>query len=151
MSVIPNQPKKIVNLHHILWSLPLKDGVNLGWIYWNPFLGNYIAQKLHYGHPKVSFLLLSKQLVLSQSPENDLQVSGMLLPGLGIDQDVINEHHNESVHIRSENLVHEVHKRHWCIHQSKWHHQKLKVTIPSFECGLEIILLLNLQLMISRP
>ena len=80
-----------------------------------------MAQKLHLGHLKVAFLPLNKKLVFVQSLENDLQVGGMLLLSLGIDKDVINKHHNESVQIRLKNLVHKVPKRHECVHKSKWH------------------------------
>ena len=63
-SVVSSQPKKIVNLHYILWSLPLKNGVNFGWIHQNLFLRNYMTQKLHFSHSEIVFLLLSKQLML---------------------------------------------------------------------------------------
>ena len=75
-----------------------------------------MTRELHFSHLAIVLLSFSKQLMISQSLENNPQVGGILLSGLGIEQDVIDQYHDELIQIWSKNSVHEIYKRHWCIH-----------------------------------
>ena len=66
--------------------------------------------KFDFPHPEVTFLLLGKQLVVSQGLKNGPQVISMLLSGLGLNQSIINEHHDKMIQVRPKDSVHEIHK-----------------------------------------
>jgi hypothetical protein len=73
----------------------------------------------------------------------------MLFLGLGMDQDVINEHHHKFVKELHEYLIHEIHEIGMGIGQAKGHYGVLKQPIASGEGGLGNIGPMDLQLMIS--
>ena len=52
-----------------------------------------MTRELHFSHLAIVLLSFSKQLMISQSLENNPQVGGILLSGLGIEQDVIDQYH----------------------------------------------------------
>jgi hypothetical protein len=74
----------------------------------------------------------------------------MLFFILGVDQNVIYEHHYELIQILHEHFVHQVHEIGWSISQSKRHDCVLVQPIPRNERCLGYVTLSNLQLMISR-
>jgi hypothetical protein len=67
---------------------------------------------------------------------------------LGVDQYIIDEHHDKLVQILHKNLVHQIHKVDWGISRSKRHHRILIQTIPHDKGNLWYVNLLYLQLMI---
>jgi hypothetical protein len=73
----------------------------------------------------------------------------MLFLHLGIDQNVVNEHHYKFVKELHEHLVHEIHEVGRGVGQAKGHHGVLKQTITGGEGGLGNIGLSDFQLMIS--
>jgi hypothetical protein len=68
---------------------------------------------------------------------------------LGVDQNVINEHHHKFVKELHEHLVHEIHEIGRGIGQAKGNHGVLKQTVAGGKGGLGNIGLTNFQLMIS--
>jgi hypothetical protein len=73
----------------------------------------------------------------------------MLFLGLGIDQDVVNEHHHKFVKELHEYLIHEIHEIVRGIGQAKGHYGVLEQAVASGEGGLGNVGLSDLQLMIS--
>src|SRR4051812_40899233 len=74
----------------------------------------------------------------------------MLFLRSGINQNIIDEHHNKLVEILHEDLIDEVHEIGRGISQSKGHHGVLVMTIPTPECVLWNIRFSDLQLKITR-
>jgi hypothetical protein len=73
----------------------------------------------------------------------------MLFLGLGIYQDVVNEHHHKLVKELHEYLIHDIHEIGRGIGQAKGHYGELKQAIASGEGVLGNIGLSDLQLIIS--
>jgi hypothetical protein len=82
--------------------------------------------------------------------QNNLKVLLMLFFILGVDQDVINEHHDKLVQLRHEYGVHRVHEMCRGIGESKRHNQILIQCIPGGECSLRDVFRVNLDLVITR-
>jgi hypothetical protein len=82
--------------------------------------------------------------------QNNLKVLLMLFFILGVDQDVINEHHDKLVQLRHEYGVHQVHEMCRGIGESKRHNQILIQRIPGGECSLRDVFRVNLDLVITR-
>jgi hypothetical protein len=74
----------------------------------------------------------------------------MLLFILEVDQDVINEYHDELVQLRHEYGVHQVHEMCRSIGESKRHNQILVQLVPGRECSLRDVFWTDLDLMITR-
>ena len=89
--------------------------------------------------------------MVSKGAQNNLQVFCMLFFSLGVNQDVIYEHHDKLVEVFHEHLVHEVHKIGWCISQSEGHHSVLKKSITGGESGLGNVGLPNFELVVTSP
>jgi hypothetical protein len=89
--------------------------------------------------PKITLAKLGIQLMLSQLLQHKPQMLLMLLLILGVNQDVINEHHNKLIQILHKNFVHQIHELGRCIGQSKRHDCVLIESISSGECSLRNI------------
>jgi hypothetical protein len=66
--------------------------------------------KSNFFQPKLTLAKFGIKLVLSQGSQHKLQMLCVLFLGLGVDQDVINEHHHKLVEELHEHLVHEIHE-----------------------------------------
>jgi hypothetical protein len=73
----------------------------------------------------------------------------MLVPGLAVDQYVVEEYQDVFPQLSSEDMVHARLEGGWCIGQSKWHDQELKMSEMASECCLLNILLPDVDLMVS--
>jgi hypothetical protein len=73
----------------------------------------------------------------------------MILFGLRVNQNVVNEDNHKLVQIIHENLVHEIHKISRGVGQSKRHHGILIMTIPCPKSGLGNIRLSYFQLVVT--
>jgi hypothetical protein len=73
----------------------------------------------------------------------------MLLFALGVDQDVVNEHHDKLVQLWHEHRVHQLHKMCRSIGESKRHNQILVQLVPGGENSLRNIFRTDLDLMIT--
>ena len=72
----------------------------------------------------------------------------MILPRLGVDQDVIHENHSEPILVRLEHHMHKIHECRWRICRPERHHCELEMPISRSKCRLRDICLLNSQLMV---
>jgi hypothetical protein len=68
----------------------------------------------------------------------------------GVDQYIIDEHHNKLVQILHKDLVHQIHKVGRYISQSKRYHCILVQTIPQNKSSLRYVTVSDFQLMISQ-
>src|SRR3954469_15903997 len=109
-----------------------------------------MSEESHFLQPKLAFAELDIQLVLPQLLQYQTQMCLMLLLILGIDQYIINEHHDKLVQELHKHLVHHIHEVCRSISQSKWHNSILIQPIPRSKGCLRNIPLSNLQLMITR-
>lgn len=75
----------------------------------------------------------------------------MLFFGLGVYQDILNEHHQKLVEVLHEDLVHDVHEIGRGIGKSEGHHIVAEQTIAGCEVCLEDVRLADLQLVVSGP
>ena len=55
------------------------------------------------------------------------------------------------VKIRFAHAVHQIHEHRRCIGKTEWHDQKLVMVVPSSESRLSNVIILNPQLMMTRP
>ena len=74
----------------------------------------------------------------------------MFFLGSCIYQYAIDEDDHEFIQVVFTHPIHKVHEYSWCVGMSKWHNQKIIVTILSSECRLWNIFFLNLELMVVR-
>ncbi|GAB2285951.1 hypothetical protein Dimus_039737 [Dionaea muscipula] len=109
-----------------------------------------MAKECNVVQPKLTLVELGKQLFFSQSLQSQSQVLGMLNFTFGVDQDIINEDHNELVQIGFKNPMYQIHERRRGISQPEWHDLKLIMPVACPECRLGDVPLLHLQLVISR-
>src|SRR3954470_23405833 len=68
-----------------------------------------------------------------------------------VDEDVVDEHENKLVKIRSENAIHQIHEEGWCVGQPKRHDQKLIQSVAGPEGRLLNVFLSDTKLVITRP
>ena len=64
---------------------------------------------------------------------------------LGVNENVINKHHDKLIQIFHKHLVHQIHEKGWGISESKRHNGTFKQTIPSCEGGLWYIFLTDFE------
>jgi hypothetical protein len=69
--------------------------------------------------------------MISQMLKDNSEVFGVFFLAFGIDENVIDEDHDEFVELRHEHGVHEVHEVGWGICKSERHYQELIKTITS--------------------
>ncbi|KAK4729654.1 hypothetical protein R3W88_022642 [Solanum pinnatisectum] len=73
----------------------------------------------------------------------------MLILTSRIDQDIIYEHNYKHIKVLSKHPIHQVHKCHRGISQTKGHHQKLTMTISRSKSRFQNIFLFQSQLVIT--
>ena len=66
-----------------------------------------------------------------------------------VNENVVDEDHNEFIEIRFKDSIHEIHKGCGGIGKAKGHYQKFKVPITSMKSGFADIFLPDTELMIS--
>jgi hypothetical protein len=108
-----------------------------------------MRQKSNFFQPKLTLAEFGIKLVLSQGSQHKPQMFYMLFLGLGIDQDVVDEHHYKLVEELHEHLIHEIHEVGRGIGQAERHYGVFKQTVASGEGGLGNTGLTDFQLMIS--
>ena len=75
----------------------------------------------------------------------------MFLLALRVYESIIYENDDEFVKIWFVHAVHLIHERCWCIGKTEWHDQKFIMAVPSSESRLWNVIILNSQLVITRP
>jgi hypothetical protein len=78
-----------------------------------PILINNVAQVLDLGHAKISFFQFGIKLVLSQSAQNLLNMTHVLLPCFVEDEDVIQIYYHKGVHEGYQYIIHQPHESGW--------------------------------------
>jgi hypothetical protein len=78
-----------------------------------------MTHKSHFLELELKLAELYVQLMLSQFLQHKPQMLLMLFLVLGVDQDIINEHHDKLIQILHKDLVHQVHEVGRCIGQTK--------------------------------
>jgi hypothetical protein len=73
----------------------------------------------------------------------------MLIPCLVVDQYIVEEYQKVLSQLSSKDMVHARLENGWCVGQSKWHDQELKMSEMASECCLLNILLPDADLMVS--
>ena len=76
------------------------------------------------------------------------QVLFMLILITRIYQNVIKKYDHKLIQEGTKYSIHEAHEYSWSIHEAKWYHDELVVTIPRTESSLGDITIHNPQLMI---
>jgi hypothetical protein len=89
---------------------PVQYLLHLSRINGNPILGNSVSQEFHTIKPKFTLGKLGIELMISKTLKNNAEVFGMLFLVLGVNQNIINEHHYELVKLGHENRIHEIHE-----------------------------------------
>ena len=69
---------------------------------------------------------------------------------LGVDQNIVNEYHDEFIQLRHEDLIHQVHKICWGVGKTKRHNQILIESISGRESCFWNITWLDFYLMVAR-
>jgi hypothetical protein len=109
-----------------------------------------MSKKRNFLQPECTLAELGKELMVSESLQNNSEMLCMLFFVFGIDQDVINEDHDKLVRLRHEYGVHQVHEMCRSIGDSKRHNQILIQPVPGGEGSLRDIFRTDLNLMITR-
>ena len=73
----------------------------------------------------------------------------MLIPCLTIDQYIVEEYQKVLPQLSSKDMIHARLESGWCVGQSKWHDQELKVSEMASERCLLNVLLPDVDLMVS--
>ncbi|KAK4718124.1 hypothetical protein R3W88_016462 [Solanum pinnatisectum] len=68
-----------------------------------------------------------------------------------VDQYIVNERNHKHIKVLSKHYIHQFHKSSWSISQTKRHHQKLIMTIPSLESHFWNVIFFHPQLVATRP
>jgi hypothetical protein len=109
-----------------------------------------MTQEWKFAQPELTLVVLHIELMITQSLEHNAQMPFMLFLVLQIDQDVINEDHDNFVQLCHEYRVHQAHEVNGGVAQPKWHHQILIETVSSEESSLRNIFFMDLDLMITH-
>ena len=110
-----------------------------------------MSEESHLLEPKLTFAEFGIQLMIAKPLQNCPKMLLMLVLALGVNEDVVNEHHHEFVQQVHKHLVHHMHKECRSVGEAEGHNGVFIKTVPSGERGLRNIFLLYLELMISRP
>src|SRR6185312_14118071 len=89
-------------------------------------------------------------MMISQSLKNDTQMFSMIFFILGVDQNIVNENHDEFIQLRHEDRIHQVHKICWGVGKTKRHNQIFIESISGQESSLWNITRLDFYLMVAR-
>src|SRR6185437_8234045 len=95
------------DLLNCLWRFPLQYIINLPWINRNTSISDDMPKERDLLQPEITLAEFSIQLMLSKLLQHKPQVLLMLLLILGVNQDIINEHHNKLIQILHKHLVHQ--------------------------------------------
>lgn len=68
-----------------------------------------------------------------------------------IDQNIINENYNKSIHERKKDLIHEIHENSWSISRTKRQDQKFIVSVTRSKCNFWNVRFFNFQLIVIKP
>ena len=101
--------------------------------------------------PELTFAELGIKLMVAKPLQNCSKMLLMFVLALGVNEDVVNEHHHEFVPEIHKHLFHHMHKECRSVGEAEGHNGVFIKTVPSGERGLRNIFLLYLELMISRP
>jgi hypothetical protein len=91
------------------------DDLDLSWIKMYPMFINNVAQVLDHFHAKRAIFQVGIKLVLSQSAQNLLNMSYVLIPHSVEDEDVIQIYYHKEVGEGSQYIIHQPHESGWCI------------------------------------
>jgi hypothetical protein len=80
-----------------------------------------MTKKRYLIQQELTFTVFSINLIISQLLEYQSQMFLMFSIILGINQNFIDEYHDELIKIFHEHLIHQIHKVGWCIGQAKQH------------------------------
>jgi hypothetical protein len=106
-------------LRYRFGGLLIKYFLNFAWINCNTLSGDDMSKKRNFLQPESTLAELGIELMVSKSLQNNSEMLCMLLFALGVDQDVVDEDHDELVQLRHEYRVHQVHKMCRSIDESK--------------------------------
>ena len=110
-----------------------------------------MSEESHLLEPKLTFAEFGIKLMVAKPLQNCSKMFLVFVCALGVNEDVINEHHNKFIQEVHKHLVHHMHKEGRGVGEAEGHNGVFIKTVPSGERGLRNIFLLNLELMISRP
>ena len=110
-----------------------------------------MPEKSNLLEPKLTFAELGIKLMVAKPLQNCSEMFLVLVFALGVNEDVINEHHHKFVQEIHKHLVHHMHEEGWGLSEAEGHNGILIKTVLSGERGLGNILLLYFELMISGP
>ena len=110
-----------------------------------------MPEESHLLEPKLTFAEFGIKLMVAKPLQNCSKMLLVSVLGLGVNEDVINEHHHKFVQEVHKYLVHHMHKECRSIGVAEGHNGVLIKTVSSGERGLRNIFLLYLELMISSP
>jgi hypothetical protein len=97
------------------WGYPIMDDLDIKWINMYPMIINNVAQLLDYVHAKREFFQVGINLLLSQSAQNLLNMTHVILPHFVEDEDVIQIYYHKGVGEGSQYIIHQPHESGWCI------------------------------------
>jgi hypothetical protein len=90
--------------------LPIKYFLNLAWVNYNILDRDDMPKKRNFLQPKSTLVEFGIELMVPKSLKNNAEMSCMIFFTRGIDQDIVNKHHNKLVKLRHEYGVHQVHE-----------------------------------------
>jgi hypothetical protein len=80
-----------------------------------------MPKEWHFTQPELTITKLVIELVIPQLLQYQAQMFLMFSIILGINQNVIDEYHDELIKIFHKHIVHHIHEVDWCIGQAKRH------------------------------
>jgi hypothetical protein len=83
-------------MYRLGW-LPIHDLLHLARIHGDTILGNSVTQEFHTIQLEFTFREFGIEFVIPQALQNNMNMPRMLCFILGINEDIINEHHDELV------------------------------------------------------
>jgi hypothetical protein len=86
-----------MDLHYRFWRLPIEYFLNLAWVNCDTLIGDDMSQKQNILQPESTLAEFGIGLMVPKLLRNNAEMSHMVFFTLGIDQDIINEHHDKLV------------------------------------------------------
>ena len=130
----------------------LGNGFNFIGIGCNTIFRDYMPQIFHSPLCKGTFILISKELILSQCLKKQSQVFYVLLHICAINKNIVKENQCKFPEEVCDDGVHESLKCRRCTSQAEWHYQTLKIPHVSVKCiFFWNICLIRCYLVIASP
>ena len=122
-SVEIGKPKEALDICNISWGFPTQDAGHLFQIHPDPLGCDDESQIFHFLLVKMTFLQLQVQSSLPQYFQHLIHLFLVLLQGIAVYEDVIEECRTEVIKVGTEHIVYKHLEIGCCIRQPEWYNQ----------------------------